>query len=248
MHLIEHLEKFGLTTKQAKVYLACLELGGAGASDISRKAKIRRTTCYHLLQDLTLKGLVSRSKRKDSGFFVAEDPRILEEHAKERLISISQVLPQLQAVHNVLPDKPKISFYEGWEGAKVIYEDTLNSSAPGDTLFNYTGYEDYFNYMPRSYSMDYVVRRVRKKIRTKIIAPDSLEAKNLQKRGPQELREMRIVPKEHWNATADIHVYKNKVGIVSFKENFMSVLIESAEIAELQKAAFDLMWKGAGIG
>jgi hypothetical protein len=117
----------------------------------------------------------------------------------------------------------------------------------GDTLLNYTGFEEYFNYMPRSYAMDYVARRVQKKIRTRIISPASREALELQKKGPQELREMRIIPAEQWNAIADVHIYKNKVGIVSFKENFMGVLIESAEIAQLQKAAFELMWKGASM-
>ena len=120
-------------------------------------------------------------------------------------------------IKTVLPNKPKISFYEWWEGTRVIYEDTLASLSSGDTLFNYTGFEEYFNYMPRSYAMDYVARRVQKKIRTRIISPSSREALELQKRGQQELREMRIIPTERWGATADVHIYKNKVGIVSFK-------------------------------
>jgi len=245
MKITNLLTKIGLTEKQAEVYSACLELGGARVSDIAKKAKVQRTTCYHLLSDLTQLGLVSKSKHKKAGFYVAEDPRNLEKMEKEKLQTIQILLPHLEAIHNVLPQKPKVVFYEGWEGAKNIYEDTLKLPE-GEKILSFTGFKNFFEYMPKSWGEYYVKRRIAGKIRIKIIAPSSPFADELKESAAQELREIKIVPEKSWNFTTDTQIYGNKIAIISLKENFMSVLIESKEIADTLKMAFELMWKGAG--
>ena len=241
---ITALEKLGFTPKQCAVYAACLELGGARASDIARKARVERTTSYNILGDLIKYGLVTESKRSSSSIFIAEDPRLLEKQYQEKLQIVQTVLPELEAIHNVTASKPKISFYEGWEGAKKIYEDGLRSLHSGEELLNYTGFSDYFSYMPREYAEEYITRRVKKKIRIRIIAPVSPAAREFQERALKELREIKVVPVKQWNFSGDLHIYKNKVGIISFRDNFMSVLIESKEIADMQRMAFELMWSG----
>ena len=52
MENIKALEKFGLSEKEAKVYLACLELGEDTASDISLKSNLPRTLIYDILEKL----------------------------------------------------------------------------------------------------------------------------------------------------------------------------------------------------
>lgn len=238
------LEKLGFTPKQCAVYVACLELGGARASDIARKARIERTTCYNILGGLIKCGIVTESKRGSLSVFIAEDPRLLEKQYQEKLQIVQTVLPELEAIHNVIASKPKILFYEGWEGAKKIYEDGLHSLHSGEELLNYTGFSDYFNYMPREYAEEYITRRVKKKIHIRIIAPVSPYAREFQDRAPKELRKIKVVPAKQWNFSGDLHIYKNKVGIISFRDNFMSVLIESKEIADMQRMAFEVMWSG----
>lgn len=245
MNPVSSLQKLGLTAKQAHVYLAALELGGGKVSDIARKARIKRTSCYHVINDLLQLGLLAKSKQKKAGFFLPEDPRVIEEQTQERLGIIKNVLPELEAVYNVIPHKPKISFFEGWYGARHIYEDTIKTLHAGDTILSYTGFKDFFEFMPEEWAQDYIHRRVKAKIRIKIIAPDSPLTRKLLDLRVQELREIKIIPPQNWNFTADVQIYKNKVGIISSKENFMSVLIESKEIVAIQKMAFDLMWIGA---
>lgn len=245
MQLINSLEKIGLTEKQAKVYLACLELGGAGVSAISRKAKIKRTTCYHLLNDLINLGLVSKSKQKKAGFFIADDPKNIEKSAKLKMQSIQEILPQLEAVHNVLPQKPKISFYEGIEGMKTIWEDILKSSRAGDTILACTGFKTALQYLSKKWLQDYIKRRVAKKVRIKFITPSSGFVKEFQPTSAREIREIKNVPEENWHFTADMQIYGRKIAIVSPEENFIGIIIDSKEIAKMMKMAFDLMWKGA---
>lgn len=246
MKLINALTKIGLTEKQARVYMACLELGGARVNNIAKKAEVQRTTCYHVINDLINLGLVAKSKQKKAGFFVAEEPQTIEKRTKERLQIVQEILPQLQAVHNILPQTPKISFYEGWEGAKLVYENSLKTMRPGDTILSFSSFEEFDKYLQKPWSVDYFTeKRMEKKIRARIIAPASPAAERLKRNALKELRDIKIVPAENYHFTTDMKIYGNRVGIISFKENFMSVLIESKEIAEMMKMAFELMWQGA---
>ena len=52
IELVEALEAYGLNKKQAKVYLACLELGLATVQDLAKRSGVRRTTIYSLLDEL----------------------------------------------------------------------------------------------------------------------------------------------------------------------------------------------------
>ncbi|USN54328.1 MAG: hypothetical protein H6765_07295 [Candidatus Peribacteria bacterium] len=56
--LIAVLKRYGLSEKEAKIYLTTLELGSAPASTIGRRAGIKRVTAYALLQDLKRKQIV----------------------------------------------------------------------------------------------------------------------------------------------------------------------------------------------
>ena len=53
------LVNFGLSEKEAKVYLACLEIGDASANEISLKSDLPRTLVYDILERLIDSGLVS---------------------------------------------------------------------------------------------------------------------------------------------------------------------------------------------
>ena len=126
--MIENLTKFGLSEKEAKVYLACLELGDSVASDIALKSNLPRTLVYDILERLIDLGLVSYSIRDNKKFFRASDPeellRIL--HEKEEVVQKS--LPELKNLQKMKGVKrPKIDVYEGKEGMKAVMDDILRS-------------------------------------------------------------------------------------------------------------------------
>ena len=39
-----------------------------------------------------------------------------------------------------------------------------------------------------------------------------------------------------------MEIYANKVALISYRENFLGVIVESKEINQMQRAAFELMW------
>ena len=77
-NLEEFLIEYGLTSKQAKIYLASLRLGPSPAQAIATEAKTERTNAYDALESLLARGLMSISTQGKKRLFVAEQPETLE--------------------------------------------------------------------------------------------------------------------------------------------------------------------------
>ena len=64
------LEMLGLEQKQAKIYLALLQLKQATATKISEDTRIERTLCYSIINKLIDKGLISYIIQNNVKYFV----------------------------------------------------------------------------------------------------------------------------------------------------------------------------------
>jgi len=241
------LINLGFSTKEASVYLALLELGPSTTSEISRAAKINRTTGYDILESLVQEGLVNPIGETKIQKFIAENPDkvivFLENKIKlgeERLKQAYNLLPELFSIYNV-DEKPKVRYYEGVEKVKEAFNDTL--TAKGEIL-GYAVGTDAFKAVGEEYLRDYFKKRVSKNIKIRLIAPDDPDSLKVISHNDEELRESLVVPKEKFYFSTETNIYNNKIITVSWKEKF-AVIIESKEIADAQRNIFELAWLGA---
>jgi sugar-specific transcriptional regulator TrmB len=239
------LRRIGFSEKETKVYLATLELGKGTVSEVARRAGVGRTYGYIVLDTLVGKGLVNISGKNPKQEYVAESPRKLYEYLekelksqKEMLSEVKEMLPELALIHNA-EDRPKVKFYEGIEGIKEVYEDTLNSK--GD-IVGFVTYEELHKAMP-NYFPKYYKRRASKGIRGRGIVTDTPEAKIRERLNKSENRTTALVPKEFY-FYPEINIYDDKVMIASWREK-LGITIESGEIADAMKKIFKLAWIGA---
>lgn len=241
------LTNLGFSDKEASVYLALLELGPSTTTEISRKAKINRTTGYDILESLASEGLVNTLGKTKIQKFVAENPDkvivFLENKIKkgeERLKQAYNLLPELFSIYNV-EEKPKVKYYDGVDNIKEIFEDTLTAK---NEIIGYAVGADAFEAVGENYLRDYFKRRIEKNIKVRVIAPDDPDTLKVTEHDKDELRESYIVPRDKFYFTTETNIYNNKILIMSWKEKF-AVLIESKEIADAQKKVFELAWLGA---
>ena len=243
----KQLVELGLETKQAKVYLSLLELGPSTATEIARKAKINRTTSYEILDVLVGYRLVNTIGETKIRQFAAESPKkvvhYLEDKLKnieEQLISAKTLLPQLLSIYN-LKSKPHVRFYEGLDGMREAFEDTLTAK---DELLAYAVGSEIYEVMGEKYCMDYFKRRTSKGILVRVIAPDDIGSRQVIAHDTQELRKSLLVPKNNFYFKVELNIYNNKLLMVSWKERF-AIIVESDLIADMQKKVFELAWEGA---
>lgn len=239
MEVRKMLEQFGLAGKKADVYLAALELGSASVIDISKKAGIKRTTCYDILQDLMKDGLISETSKEKKRLFVGEEPEKIQRQLKQKERLFSEILPQLQSIHNIRGLKPKIRFYEGKEGLKQVYEDTLKH---GGEIIGVGSY-DIVNVLGKDWLEDYLRKRVKAGIYARGMAPgNELMMRDFVSMDQEQRRSTKVIDPKKYPFSIEINVYgHNRVALMSAKEE-IGIIIEGAEIHNTLKLIFELIW------
>src|SRR3990172_67098 len=169
--MIKQLQEMGLSEKEARVYLALLELGQAGVPEISKKSGVNRTTTYVILESLAKEGLVSQIEKEKEKEFI--------EH-----------LAQLAALFETAGERPKVRFYEGKEGLNVIQDEILQTKDKRiEAIFSQDDLEKAFTQEEKK---EYFDRRMKKKIGAKAIYTRGLAP--FYKVAP--IDELRIIPKD----------------------------------------------------
>ena len=242
---IEVLTDLGLKIQEAKVYLACLELGQSTVGAISQISEVQRTFVYDILDNLIEKGLVSTLEIRGRKHFSAMSVDKFKKMQADKIRKFVQILPELKAMEKTVGDRPKVQFYEGREGLMSALQDTLNQP-PGSQILAYATGEGFYE-QEHDFISAYLRHRVKKKISVKAIGPDSPSNREYVAHDHEHLRETRLVPKDKYPFTNEIDIYGNKMLIMSLQGELLAVIIESESVAKTQRAIFELAWKGAGI-
>lgn len=242
MNLQNVLVNIGLTGKEAKVYLASLELGPSPASDIALRAKLNRVSTYDILKKLIERGYISTYTQKRIRFFSATEPDLIRNDIRQKYLDFKEALPDLRRLHGSTY-VPRIRYYEGIEGVKKVYADTLSAKTE---IFNYADSKSIREFWP-TYDLDYVKERVKRRIYLRGIAPLDEHGRRVAAENEKMYREIRLVTAGVFAFANEINIYDDKVSIVSFGKNeVVGMIIESPEIANTQRAIFMMAWEFAG--
>lgn len=243
------LKQLGFAQSEIAVYTALLELDSANVTQISKKSGINRTSCYDVLDHLMRRGLVSKFRKNKKIYYLAANPnRLLEylEREKESFAKridkqkeqIKEVLPELSSLIKPQSTRPKVSFYEGAKGMREAYEDTLTAKggilAFANVATMHEGLPDFFP--------EYYKRRAGKGVNIKAIMPSNAPSRDRAGKDKNELRESILLTKENQTFTPELNIYNNKILVASWKEK-MAVIIESKELADLQRLIYNMLWE-----
>ena len=240
------LIEIGFSKNEATVYAALLKLGRGTVSQISREAGINRTTGYDILDRLASQKLATISGHEPKQEYAAESPEKLravlevKRYASEKALRESEkLIPQLSSIYQK-GARPRVMFYEGEEGLKQVYEDTLTSHEP---IRAYATIDDMHKALP-NYFPRYYKRRAEKGISIRGIVPRTSIALERVKHNMEEKREVAFVPPDKFYFSPEIDIYDNKIMIASWREK-LGIIIESAEIADAMKKIYELAWAEA---
>ncbi len=236
-NLKQTLEKFGLSPNESACYLAALELGSASVQKIAKKAEVKRTTVYTVLEELIKKGLTAKSEEKGKTVYVAEDPNYLIRREEERKRELEESIPELKSIYNISESKPSVKFYEGVEGLKTIYENTLKDK---NNIVAFSDFEHMFKTMGFDWMMNYADRRAKHGISFQGITRASAGLDQISPYNTKQKRELKILPQGDFST--EINIFGNKIALMSFR-NPMGVIIEDKAIAATLRIVFENLWK-----
>ena len=116
---LKKLEKLGLNSSEAKIYLALLDLREAQAGEISKKTQINRTTVYDSVERLIERGLVTYVIQANKKVFQAVAPEKILEIIKEQEETAKEILPELESRFKASKEKEESVIYKGRKGIKI---------------------------------------------------------------------------------------------------------------------------------
>lgn len=236
MTILDALKQFGLSEKEAKVYMGCLELGESSASEISVKTDLPRTLVYDILERLIDLGLVSYAIKNNKKFFQASDPDEFVTILKEKQRTITKAMPELKNLQKIVGIKrPKIRVYEGKEGMKTIMNDVLKLEKKEFIAYGSSGMS--FDLMP--YFMENWHReRVKKKIKLRLLFNDTKVARQRLKKFPKtfgSFDKIRFMPIKLASPTGTM-LYANKVVLSVWSGEPFAIIVESKELRKIIKS------------
>ena len=247
--LIEDLIEFGLGEKEAKVYLALLELEIANVNDIAKKAGINRSSAYVTLESLQKRGLVSISDDKSVRQYIATSPEAILRIAEDRAINqentrrrIEEIIPEMKALFKGTKKKPLVKVFEGKEGLIAAFEDTLNNR---EKLVRVTSSVGNLGRLLPDYLPEYVKKRFQLGIKMYGIHPNDEIFHKLVEVSPKNFDVPIAIPKAKYNFEADIAIYDDKIAYMSHKDGGVAAIIESRDVAGVMKNLFDLAFEEA---
>jgi sugar-specific transcriptional regulator TrmB len=244
MSLESKLAEYGLSQKEAKVYLSAMELGPSPVQKIAQKAGVNRVTAYSLIESLAKRALMSSYEQGKKTLFVASDPEkllSLFEQKKREIDGLStefqRLLPELKSIYNVGGGKPMVRYYEGYEASMVMNEEMLQGK---DELIEVIFNKDLLEkFIPTPVVSKFSELRSKRNLKVNAIysngkgdMPDS-----------QNVTRYRISSDEH-PILCDVTIYKNKVNFIGFEPKISGVIIEDKNIAETLRTLFYLAVQG----
>lgn len=245
--MLHELKKIGLSDKEAKVYVALLELGKASVQDIAKKSGVNRATTYLMIESLQGRGLSYKAQVGKRTHFAANSPEklthVLDEKRKkleDEAEDIKDLLPELKALYADSPEKPKMRFYEGKEGIKEILNDMLESGVK-EIREIYTS--DYVRIVFKEEEKGEIVRRrIEKGIRVRGIYTRS-DGPHVE---PPPLSKLHYVSKEKFPILSDVLIYGDRVALFAFQGKQIGIIIENSGLAKTFESIFELAWEGSG--
>lgn len=242
------LEQQWFSPQEARVYLTVLELGQSPVSQIARKLSENRVTVYSILQWLVKKSIIFELVKNKVTHYIALSPQKLLTLSQEKLRVFEDAMGSFLAMSSLGDTRPSIQVYEGIDGIKLCYEDTLNY--PKSSLRAFLWYADVEPNLKRWLNNWYLDKRIKKEILAKVLIPWALKnnygyfAQTDPKRYANHTQ-LKFIQDQNFSIHNEINIYGgDRVMMVMFWEKeLMSTIIKSKYLHDTLGAIFDLLWQ-----
>jgi len=238
--LLKLLTNLGFNLKQARVYLALLELGEATVQELSRKSGIKRTSLYSLMEGLRKEGLLYQAKRGGRTFLVAEEAVQIAGKFKGRIETFEQSLELFSGIKKGVNRKSRVFFFNGTEGFKKIWEKVFSSGISEYLII--VDPREMLGFVRRGYITEKIIKeKVRRNIKSRQLVAFSEYAKEVIAKDLRENRVSRMLPHIYKVPVTTI-IFGDSVALISPLAEDLILIVESEALAKTQRSLFEALW------
>jgi sugar-specific transcriptional regulator TrmB len=242
----EELVRAGLDPKEAKFYIAVLEMARPTVSDVAAQAGISRTNAYDVARRLARRGLLSitetggstSGQARGKTVLAACDPGHLLDELQERKDLLEGLVPQLRAVLVKTGAKPRVRYLEGAAGIRTALFETLEWTSP---LRGILSMRDVLSVPGDSAMRDYIAGRRERGLKLRVVRSEEHDSDAGWPSSEEDLRETRFAPAEYPFTMTSI-IGTDAVVLISSRKEGFALIIESYEYTQAQSNLFEVLW------
>jgi sugar-specific transcriptional regulator TrmB len=227
------LASLGFDEKTEKVYRALLRLGDSPASGVAKITGIKRTSVYHILEQLVSTGLASTYLSRGTKRYAAENPNKLKTYFEQKAIIAERLIPDLQKEIQKNRNHTMVRFLEGKEAIKSISEEALESKQK--IIFTIGSSKQLLSAVDGKYGFG--ARR-----RSKRISMRSLRLLGDEQSTHPDLHTVRFLKKD-FDFPGFIIIFDNTVGIIPFENEANGFVVTSKAFSKMLRSIFESLWQ-----
>ena len=227
------LKQLGLDEKTEKVYVALLKLTDAPAAKVARESGLKRTSVYHVLENLASMGLASSYIHRGVKRYAAENPSRLKAFFEQKAILAERLTPILQNLINEPASKVKIKFFDSLDGLRGISEEALGAKekkiltiGSSRILLKFLGGKRGFGERRRKSGI--FMRSLR--------FPGDEPGTN------PKLHQVKFLS-EKFEFPGYIMIFDDEVGVIIFEGRGFGFLVASSAFSKIMKSVFESLWQ-----
>lgn len=235
--MLQELINYGLSDKEANVFLICLKTGQATANRIAELANLARSTTYDILDRLKSLGLISTCVIDNKTQFIANNPEVLLTSLNERKNTIEKVLPSLKEIYKKLEDKPAAEVFQGKIAIIKIFDEILDNAKELKVIGSQGNALEKIGYHPEKFR----TKRLENKIKIKQLLEISQESKKIKNDKYTEVKFLKSLNE----SKEGIFIFDDYVYHIIFQYEISAIKIISKDHAQTMEIMFDELWQKA---
>ena len=242
MESVQALRQLGLSEKEARVYLALLQLGRSTAYSVAVLAGIKRPTTYLILDDLTKSGFAVAIPSSVKKLYEAKPPEEVFATAKERMKLAESALPNIQSLTRKKQGKTQTLFFEGLGGLEQALKYRMHDLSGQEAIGFYAASTDA---PPESLKlvMDWAENCKRQNIKIRGFIPKKYLSSRFSKQDKTSLRTFKPLPNEAYSSRVSLDTIDDMVRFIDTVSPIpQATIIESAEAAKALRQVFNRLW------
>lgn len=242
----DFLLEYGLNEKQINVYLACLELGSSGVTEIARKAGNKRPGTYLILNDLVKQGLVDLMQEKDKTRYFAQNPKKIFQKLENLQEEKDVVLSQLLNVYKNKKMKPSVNVFDDYKIYERISDDVREFVKSGKEALYFGNSEFFLKNQSKTNLWFKTMKSKSAKCREIIIGNSNVQQEYVKKvldlNNPNY--QVKLFCKPVYPIETEFGIWGNKLYLFSgVGKELYTIIIENSQIVNMHKAMFEQMWE-----
>ena len=236
------LIQVGLTPKEATVYVALLAAGQSTAYRVAKRAGLKISTVYVILESLREKDLVTKIPHAKRQLFLAADPTFFFEKLSSNVRALETVLPKLQSLSRQT-EASSVMVYDGYAGIA----DALNHKFE---LMRGKTFKGFYSSLPEpDEHLLQVMKRWSQRcvdygVHTQVVAPDSKDSERwIHDTLEKYTKGIKLLPPKLWSSEISIEVGDGFVRIIDTKD-VQAVIVDNPKVADAFEQLFSMVWDG----